>query len=688
MNSKNISRTAAIIFSEESSAIKSTTVQRKIIESLFVENDNKELTIDQIIDELKTSLELDFDTEEINSLINDEKKSNFEIRLDNSSKENYLKLENKRFAVLKEREKVNSIFPHIERFQSSVYEGELNTSKLDEILHKYLYELLNKNIQAFKKIAKSSNSTDNLYIDPNLFTVSERLAINQFIEWEDNEKNKAIFALISYSIEYAVINNHYESSDIFLKSIKDKIFYLDNNVLYRAIGINGENRKNRITTFIEKCILAGQGFKISLFTEKEFKETIKHHIKNLQKVPFKRINYRLFSKYSLNPSIYEYYHKWKTNRAAYGFDLFTTHLFSELEAFKKKYNVETVYKIPFDPKAKEPGKRILEYQDEIAAAKGYGYEQSHYFDAINTYLVETLRGQNQNSITDTKYFFVSTDQKLRDWDFARNEFQPIALIPSQWMAILLKYHSRSSNDYSSFLSFLRLKTNTPVIKEDDLQTVLAGISEITEDFEKQESILDKMVELKFDGIMNGDNNPEQIYKKTIDFVSREYEKELEGLNRDRNKAEENFSSEKIQFKENLLNEKQNSIIELSKQKIPIQRQADKRFNRFKLSFSLIVTSYFIILGIITYKVGWETMEPITYFLGVFGIIVTYLYPTIYGKDINPKKYFETKESEISSKVFSEFNFDLSRYEELQNDRVTLKKEIEELRKLHNNIFNK
>lgn len=56
MNSKNISRTAAIIFSEESSAIKSTTVQRKIIESLFVENDNTELTINQIIDELKTSL--------------------------------------------------------------------------------------------------------------------------------------------------------------------------------------------------------------------------------------------------------------------------------------------------------------------------------------------------------------------------------------------------------------------------------------------------------------------------------------------------------------------------------------------------------------------------------------------------------------------------------------------------------
>lgn len=686
MNSKNITRTAAIIFSEESSAIKSTTVQRKIIESLFVENNNKELTIDQIIDELKTSLELDFDTEEINSLINDEKKSNFEIRLNNSSRENYVKLENKRFILLKEREKENSIFPHIERFQSSIYQGELSSSKLDEILHKYLYELLNKNIQAFRKIAKSSNSTENLYIDPSLFTVPERLAINEFIEWDDNNKNKAIFALISYSIEYAVINNHYESSDIFLKSIKDKIFYLDNNVLYRAIGINGINRKNRITTFLEKCISAGQKFKISTFTEKEFKETIKHHIKNLQKVPFKRINYRLFSKYSLNPSIYEYYHKWKANRSTYGFDLFTTHLFSELESFKKKYNVETVYKLPFDPKAKESEKKILDYQVEIATAKGYGYEQSHYFDAINTYLIESLRGQNQNSITDTKYFFVSTDQKLRDWDFSRNEFQPIALIPSQWMAILLKYHSRSSNDYASFLSFLKLKTNTPVIREDELQTVLAGISEITEDFEKQESILDKMVELKFDGILNGDSSPEKIYKKTIDFVSREYEKEIDDLTKNRDKAEENFSLEKIRFKENLFNEKQNSLKELARQKIPIQRQADKRFNQYKLGFSLIVVSYFIILGIITYKVGWETMEPITYFLGAIGIIATYLYPAIYGKDVNPRRYFESKESEITAKVFSEFNFDLVRYDELQNEKDNLNDEIEKLKTLHNKTY--
>ena len=42
-----------------------------------------------------------------------------------------------------------------------------------------------------------------------------------------------------------------------------------------------------------------------------------------------------------------------------------------------------------------------------------------------------------------------------------------------------------------------------VISEDKLQVILAGISEITEDFEKQSAVLERMVEVKFDGILDG-----------------------------------------------------------------------------------------------------------------------------------------------------------------------------------------
>ena len=679
MNNKNITRTAAIIYSEESSAIKSTTVQRKIIEALFVENENKELNIDQIIDELKNSLNMDFDKEEVEKIIND-KHSKFDTRYCNKEKNNFIKLENNRLKTLNEREQKNSIFPHIEKFITEIYDGILSSEKIDEILHKYLYELLNKNISVFHKIAKPTNKTENLFIDPNIFALEEREAINSFLEWDNLGKNKSICALISYSLEYAVITNNHESSSIFLNSISKKTFFLDNNVLYRAIGLNGKDRQNRILTFLSKCKSAGQEFKLSKYSEQEFKATIKHNIKLLQKVPFRRINHNLFSKYSVDPSIYEYYHKWKVDRVTYGFELFETHILNELDSFKSKFKIQTLYKIPFDEKGKTDLKTIADYQEEIGSVKGGGYEQSFYFDAINIYLIEKLRNNNNNTITDTKFFFVSTDQKLRNWDFSRTDLQPIALIPSQWMAVLLKYFSRTENDYSSFISFLKLKTNQPIISEGNLQSVLSGISEITEDFKRQETILEKMVELKFEGILNGDNSSETVYKNTIDFVAREFEEEIVELKDNKNKNEDEFKLKTIQFKEDLLNEKQLTITDLTKQKIPIEKQAEKSFNTYKLIFSLIIIAYFLILGIITWKVGWETMEPITYFLSAIGIIGTYLYTAFTGKDANPKSHFENKEKEIIQNKYSEFNFNTERYINLREEEKQLIKEIDELKK--------
>ena len=248
------------------------------------------------------------------------------------------------------------------------------------------------------------------------------------------------------------------------------------------------------------------------------------------------------------------------------------------------------------------------------------------------------------------------------------------------MAVLLKYFSRTENDYSSFISFLKLKTNQPIISEGNLQSVLSGISEITEDFKRQETILEKMVELKFEGILNGDNSSETVYKNTIDFVAREFEEEIVELKDNKNKNEDEFKLKTIQFKEDLLNEKQLTITDLTKQKIPIEKQAEKSFNTYKLIFSLIIIAYFLILGIITWKVGWETMEPITYFLSAIGIIGTYLYTAFTGKDANPKSHFENKEKEIIQNKYSEFNFNTERYINLREEEKQLIKEIDELKK--------
>lgn len=687
MNSKNIIRTAAIVFSEESTALKTKTVQRKIIESVFVENENKELTFDATIDELKKSLNMDFDYEEVKKIVEDEKKASFELRYDTKQNEYFIKLEKRRYDNLKEKENQFSIEPQIQRFIDSKYEGVLSQSRVNGLLHKYFYELLNKNIEAFKKIANPSSIPDNLFIDASIFDTEEREIINSFLEWDDVDKNKSIFALISYTLEYAVINNHYESSAVFLNSIKNKTFYLDNNVLYRAIGLNGDNRKNRILTFIGKCVSSGQTLKVSKFTVEEFKETVKVNIRNLQKVPFKKVNYSLFEKYAVDPSIYEYYHKWKANRATYSFELFTTHIFNELDNFYKKFNIEIDYKIPFDENGKEELKIIENYKQEIATAKSNGFEQSHQFDALNTFLIEKLRGENKNTITDTKYFFVSTDQKLRNWDFSRNNYQPIALLPSHWMAILLKYFSRTDDDYSSFISFLKLKTGQPIINESELNSILSGISELTEDFKKQETILEKMVEMKFEGILNGHNNPEILYQKSIEFVKKEFESEIENLNIENLTAKQQFSLSEIKFKKQLLEEKESYISELKNQKRPLQKLINKKYKNFQITIVVSIIIYYILLACFTYIFGWDIMEPITYFLGLFGIVAPIIFACIKGDNFNPLKYFETYKMNITDFVYNEFNFNQSKFERSIDEISELKNEIKKMEIDYKSNFN-
>lgn len=80
--------------------------------------------------------------------------------------------------------------------------------------------------------------------------------LNKFLNWNNKGKNKIIFFAASYAVDYCMLTvrkNYNSYNSIF----QGKIFYLDANVIFRLAGINNQERKVVISSFIDKSIEQG-----------------------------------------------------------------------------------------------------------------------------------------------------------------------------------------------------------------------------------------------------------------------------------------------------------------------------------------------------------------------------------------------------------------------------------------------
>lgn len=688
MDIKTIIRTSAIIYADETSTVSTKTIQRKFIEAVFIDNENKALVISDLITEIERKFNLSFSIDETTLIINKADIEFFDIQHNGTNIENsVIKLSSKRYQHLKNKEITNDFEKFTKEFSEKCDDCTLTDDQIKDILFKYLYELLNTNIQLYSNILKPINQQHSFTIDSTKFSDNEIWIINEFLSWNNPEKNKALFKLVSYCIEYALVANHSSGDNTYLASLRNKLFYLDNNIIYRAIGINGDSRKQRTTVFLKKCIESGQKLTISKYSKKEFVDTIDYHINQLKKLPFGRINSKLFSRYCISPSFYEFYHNWRNGRITYGFDSFHAFVLGEYDSLLKLYKVEEDYKIPYDENSTEIIDGIEKYKNEIQAIKGYGYEESHRFDAQNCFLIEKKRSDNNKNIQDTKYYLITTDQKLKKWDDGHSKDQTLTLLPSHWMGLLLKYYSRTDDDFKSFVSFLRLKQHDSLIDEHNLQIILSGISEITEDFKRQDTVMERMVERKFSGIVDLKNptktreeakkfakevieeelnNTKLTHQDELIDISDKYESEKQQIHLENKKIiEELLEEERI----NKQREKYDTVCREIKRIVKLKENAEERADedyktgKFKFSFLPIVLGLVLFVCVILFE--WNTMEKITWIASALIVGLTYAYLGIHGKSFDPSEYFKLLKIRITKRVYLEFMVDLSELKELE-----------------------
>lgn len=697
MDIRSITRTATIIYADSMSNRTTNTIKKKFVESVYVNNGNTLLTLSELVNIIEETMGLMFSEDEIKPIVKDE--SVFMEVLNRSSEDIKYNLQEKRYSTLCSKS-IDEIDNVIETYFSAKVENSLSITKegFKELMYRYLHSILNTNVSTYVQFVNPTKSVTIPKLNSEQFTDDEIDLINDFVKWNDETKNKAIFKLINYCIEYAIVVNN-SSEDVLSKSLRTKVFYLDNALLYRALGINGETRKKRTISFLKKCKESGQKFVISKYTRQEFFNTVDYHLSQLNSsTPFGRITPRVFKRYANGDGFYQFYHEWRNGRINYGFDIFKTHIHSLYKDLVKQFDIEENFIVPFDEK-EEPA-IINTYKEEIQAIKKTNRNEPHMMDARNMHWIECIRNGNNIDVASTKYYFVTSDQKLQSWDRNHSVNQPLTLLPSQWMGLILKYVSRSSDDYKSFISFMNLPKDNSVILEDELQSVMAGISEMTEEFSKQESIIESMVEIKFGDILKG-NIQENAKAYAKDKLEKEFEKqlvekdketdrrlsqkdqerkELEKLHQDilaqvREEAKERFEKAEIGRKQDKLLAINKEIGSLENRKANAESHAWNRIVWKKRIFTAVIVIPICIWLYIVYVYDWGIMEKKAYFPPLIYGIIMFVGAMIYGKDWNLQMYIDKLYKEYKDEEYLSFEYSESEYRELLEIREKLKQEL-------------
>jgi hypothetical protein len=167
-------------------------------------------------------------------------------------------------------------------------------------------------------------------------------------------------------------------------------------------------------------------------------------------------------------------------------------------------------------------------------------------------LLEVRKKSNDinKKILNINNFLISTDQQLKDWTFQKGYEQAIILLPSEWMTIMFRFLGRTSDDYKSFVSFLNLKNKEEsTYSPEMIHIILAGVSEMTQDINRQEFYAEQIIEHDILEIMQNKDTKDEIIDKVRNYVKIDMDNELKTITQKKNKVEKDYEETKEKNKE-------------------------------------------------------------------------------------------------------------------------------------------
>lgn len=528
---KDLFRFSATLFSETSNEYSSLDSQLQMIKCLFAKNGNEPMTEEEIAVQLLDIYKYHISVDEVGGVIKGHQKTFETVLVDDSV---YYKLLESVLASTQEAQK-NNINSYIEKF---IKEFDIKDNDMcSNSIYAYLYELTTTNINTYRLLISGKNeqklNDSDLSVDISYLSGVEQQYVHDFISWDDGDKNIALTNIVFTCLEYCLLVNGDKPNKLINKSIRKREIYIDTNIIFRALGINGPIRQRTVKSFLEKCKQAKLKLIISHNTNREFFDTVNYYIEQIHKYPRGNIYagaYEQLTDYTL----FNYYEEWRKDHPTMSMVYFKLFIQSSYEKMVKEYGISDGEKIPRTIYDSEQFKQVRNvYSSTIKKIKDelhdryvseddrYSLKDSH--DATVVRYVEMRREETQ----DTDIFFVSSDKILRYWDLSRPDKEyPVIIYPSQLFLVLIKTCGRSENDFESFVSFINVRSVHQQMSAEKANVIISGISTITEDIEAQEILVTAICNGEYQNILQDSQNNDELYTAVQEVCKKYLEDEL------------------------------------------------------------------------------------------------------------------------------------------------------------------
>lgn len=632
---ENLLRMALVINTSHDNFLKN--LSNVVLYLIYNDGDQRQYDIDQIRKEIKEDLYMEFTYEEIEDAVN------------NCLDEQYIVFINGKYILdQKGRDKVKKnnfdIKVLIDRYLIAYNLNDYTHEQIFHTICSYLYNLLNSNIKGLMKLLDITNNSDLKILDEDdTYSDEQKKIINDFLDWNDLEKNQALFKLIAFSVDYCRLTTK-KNKNSFSSLLNGKRFYLDSNIIYRLMGINNELRKKATEDFIEKCKDAGIVLLYTNITYTELLDSFDHHINKLKKVlqivkasPGKIR--KLYQNRNDN-SFYELYYQWANKNNSYDkWTEFKIYLKDELRRVISGFSMRSIMNSAVYDKARFDilADNLEEYKNTRRGSNRVNVE----FDIQNILHISKERNGHSKNAWEVNDYIISADQVLSKWaEVIYPGEAPYVVVPSIWYSLLLKLTGRTDDDYKAYVEFMKLRYTQAL--EYNVEEIIYAISNLTQNGNVQ----DRMIDILTDDVKRVCDDPTVCVQEVNDLVNNAYDEVLEQIRQEEYDGGYNLGTEEgynkgiehtkeVEFEKGKkvgeLESKRNNIIEKNKKKAKIIRNVNYVIIGVVALFSLFiiykicrwtwyslpkdkVEQFSIIVAIVTFALGGSVVAVIKHFL--------------------------------------------------------------------------